>query len=145
MLVEKKQVISERFICFIISYGVFVMEFASWVVKNLLINFGFSSSVAVLIVSINRGFLKTNLYIVRFNSISVTYSPDGKMIYSGGHWDNSVRGYSVAERRTLFHRLWHSGRVGIFQNLFIWRELPENSLRGMDIISESIGSIWDKI
>ena len=39
----------------------------------------------------------------------VTYS--GGWIYSGGHWDNSVRGYSLSEHRTVFHRLWHSGRV----------------------------------
>ena len=41
----------------------------------------------------------------------VAYSPDGNWIYSGGHWDNSVRGYHIPEQRTVFHRLWHSGRV----------------------------------
>ena len=35
----------------------------------------------------------------------IAYSPCGKMIYSGGHWDNSVRGYLVSERRTVFHKV----------------------------------------
>ena len=44
----------------------------------------------------------------KLSSKQVAFSPDGKMIYSGGHWDNSVRGFNVFEKKTTFHCLWHS-------------------------------------
>ena len=51
------------------------------------------------------------LNVRNLTSAQIAYSPDGKMIYTGGHWDNSVRGYSIHERKTVFHRLWHSDTV----------------------------------
>ena len=51
------------------------------------------------------------LNVRNLTSAQIAYSPDGKMIYTGGHWDNSVRGYSMHERKTVFHRLWHSDTV----------------------------------
>ena len=51
------------------------------------------------------------LNVRNLTSAQISYSPDGKMIYTGGHWDNSVRGYSMQERKTVFHRLWHSDTV----------------------------------
>ena len=54
----------------------------------------------------SRRSLKLNVRKLTAKQIAV--SPDGKMIYSGGHWDNSVRGFNIFEKRTTFHCLWHS-------------------------------------
>ena len=54
---------------------------------------------------------KASVNVRLLTSAQVAYAPAGGWIYSGGHWDNSVRGYSLTEQRTVFHRLWHSGRV----------------------------------
>ena len=37
-------------------------------------------------------------------------SHDAKLLFSGGHWDNSVRVYSMSKQKVVAHIVQHTGR-----------------------------------
>ena len=37
-------------------------------------------------------------------------SHDAKLLFSGGHWDNSVRVYSMSKQKMVAHIVQHTGR-----------------------------------
>ena len=38
-----------------------------------------------------------------------TVSHDAKLVFTGGHWDNSLRVYSIAKGKTVAHIVRHTG------------------------------------
>ena len=50
----------------------------------------------------------TTLNVIGLKNKQTVISPDGVMIFTGNHWDNSVRGYNINLRKPTFHGLWHS-------------------------------------
>ena len=40
-------------------------------------------------------------------------TPDGKLVISGGHWDNSLRVFSMSKNRTIAHLIRHTGKCPV--------------------------------